>query len=543
MARRFSNLLAGSLAAMLVASCGTGPSEVAAVPDASNETEAAATAIDPADDPSIDDSVADSIDIADGTLDGPEDIDPADELAADEADDLASQAPTDVDPGELSQPDDDNDDDAVEDENDGPGELGDLSGLPDTAGADTNELGDGADATIDQTSANIPTKIKYVLVIVKENHTFDNYFTGFPGASSSYHAWRYDKQNHRRIRFLRPIAPPDTLPTGPGHTHGKALAAYRNGHMDGFSVNPGMTPYIRYTRKQIPDYWKYASNFVLADHYFSTTLGPSSPGHEVFWFARSTTIDNPKCHLPGGKGCGSGCLGNHLSATTFNPTTGKTRTVAPCFDLPSLPDHLPQGFTWFDYGGAHAMMIKSQRHVSVKKHYGKTGQLLKDLRNGVVHNLMIAHVTGDVSEHPRQGPCKGERFTVDVINAAMQLPEWKHMAIIVTWDDWGGFYDHVEPPVHTSTNGARFGRGFRLPLIIISPYAKKGFVLKTRAEQASVPRLVEELWGMKLMSKRNAHARDGVAGSLMGAFDFSQPPRDPLILQRRTCPGDPAATQ
>jgi phospholipase C len=148
---------------------------------------------------------------------------------------------------------------------------------------------------------------------------------------------------------------------------------------------------------------------------------------------------------------------------------------------------------------------------------------------------MIAHIDGgEFSEHPPESPCKGERFTTEVINAAMKLPEWKHMAIIVTGTTGGGFYDHVLPPVHRSENGASYGRGFRLPLIIISPYAKKHFVLKTQTEQASVPKLVEELWGMKFMSTRNAHARDGRAGSLMGAFDFSQAPRAPMLLPTRS---------
>jgi phospholipase C len=308
--------------------------------------------------------------------------------------------------------------------------------------------------------------------------------------------------------------------------------------MDGFSTNPGHTPYMRYRESQIPSYWKYARNFVLADHFFSESLAPSSPGHEVFWFGRSTTIDNPTCHLKDGKGCGVGCEGNHLTATAFNPKTGVEHKVKPCFDLPSLPDHLPKKFTWIDYGGQMAKQIKSQRNVSAS-HYGSSKQLLRDMKNGVVHNLMIAHLSGgEISEHPPEGPCKGERFSVDVINAAMKLPEWKHMAIIVTWDDWGGFYDHVRPHVHKTDNGSIYGRGFRLPVIIISPYAKKGAVLHDVTEQASIPKLVEQLWGMKYMSTRNANARDGAAGSLMGAFDFTQQPRPAMELPTRSCPGD-----
>jgi phospholipase C len=453
-------------------------------------------------------------------------LDPALALAADQADQRAAE-PADEADTLASNGAADSDDEAWLDGEEAPDSDADVATTATTA-----------DAAAVAAAAKLPTPIRHVLIIVKENHTFGNYFTGFPDAATTTHAFKFNKKTGKRVRILRPIAPPDELASGPGHSHATALAAYRNGHMDGFSVNPGKTPYIRYTKQQIPFYWKYASQFVLADHMFSTTLGPSSPGHEVFWFARSTTLDNPTCHLPGGKGCGSGCLGTHLSATTFNPTTGTTRTVKPCFDLPSLPDHLPTGFTWFDYGGQHAKQIKSQAHVSQAAHYGSTPQLLRDLRAGKLHNLMIAHVTGDVSEHPRQGPCKGERFTVDVVNAAMQLPQWKHMAIVVTWDDWGGFYDHVAPPVRKARNGKRFGSGFRLPLIVISPFAKKGVVLHRRTEQASVPRLVEELWGMRFMTARNAHARDGIAGSLLGAFDFSQTPRPPLLLTRRSCPGD-----
>src|ERR1051326_1892980 len=139
-------------------------------------------------------------------------------------------------------------------------DLPDDDQLADTD--DDDELADGevdaADAAPEATTAElaaaIPSKIKYFLIIVKENHTFDNYFTGFPGATSSTHAWKFSKKTGERIRFLRPFAPRDELASGPGHTHPKALAAYRNGHMDGFSVNPGKTPYIRFTQDQIPAY-------------------------------------------------------------------------------------------------------------------------------------------------------------------------------------------------------------------------------------------------------------------------------------------------
>jgi phospholipase C len=420
-------------------------------------------------------------------------------------------------------------DDAIADAEDEDESADDEDGLPGVE----EELAFPTRAA-DLMTAAIPTKIKYVMVLVKENHTFDNYFTGFPGATWTKNA-KLDKDHVIR----RPVAPNGQVGT-PCHSNGCGFHAFANGAMDGFDqLHEGLTPFIRFTEKQIPNYWTYAREFVLADHMFSTTLGPSSPGHEVFWFGRSTTLDNAKCNKKGGC-AGTGCSADrNVTVTAMNPLTCSTKTVRPCFDLPSLPDHLPRGFTWMDYGGPMAMQIKS---VAVEpnhaQHFRKAGKLVADLKAGKLANLTIAHLSaGEVSEHPPANPCKGENFTVEIINAAMQLPQWNEMAIVVTWDDWGGFYDHVKPSVHRCANGKIFENGFRLPLLVISPYAKKGHILKHHTEQASVPRLVEELWGMKFMSTRNQHARDGIAGSLLGAFDFAQKPRPPMILTpRASCP-------
>jgi phospholipase C len=410
-------------------------------------------------------------------------------------------------------------------------------------------LADGAfpiEAVPESVQAAIPSKIKYVVVIVKENHSFDNYFTGFPGAS-----WSKKAKLNAHETVCRPIAPDGALGT-PCHSNCCGERAYANGNMDGFDntaracggKSSGHYPFVRFTEKQIPNYWKLASEYVLADHFFSTTLGPSSPGHEVFWFGQSTSIDNA---FPTKKGAsGVGCDSTGMAIKAMNPLTCTTQTVRPCFDLPSLPDHMPQGFTWMDYGGAMALQIKSvASKANHEKHFRSSKSLIQDIHDGKLANLTIAHISGGpASEHPPESPCKGENFTVDVLNELMALPQWNEMAVIVTWDDWGGFYDHVKPTVHECKNGKVFESGFRLPMILISPFAKKGFVLKDHVEQASVPKLIEDLWGMKYMHTRNKHARDAVAGSLLPAFDFKQKPRAPISLTRRsTCPddsGDPA---
>ncbi len=419
---------------------------------------------------------------------------------------------------------------------------------PDVPDADTTDDEPDSDGIDDDASTTIPTDagtpdvqtplptpIRYVIVLVKENHTLDNYFTGFPGAATSTTAKLSDGTT-----YTRPTAPTGPLSKDICHANSCGFTAYRNAAMNGFDlIGSAKLPFIRYTESQIPNYWQYARNFVLADHMFSSTLGPSTPGHAVMWNAQSLVLDNAKCTVDGGACGGFGCTaGADVKVTAQNPDDCSTKTVSPCFDVPTVVDHLPEGFTWADYGGALALMTKSVKaDPNYASHFHKQASLVTDLSAGKIANLTIAHLwSGDVSEHPAAYPCAGENFTVDIVNAAMKLPQWKEMAIVITWDDWGGFYDHVAPPVHECSNGKIFQHGFRLPAIIISPYAKKGYVLSGATEQASIPRMVEELWGMEFMTARDNHARDGVAGSFMPAFDFTQTPREPLILSTHACP-------
>jgi phospholipase C len=380
-----------------------------------------------------------------------------------------------------------------------------------------------------------PGKIRYVVVLVKENHTFDNYFTGFPGAETS-----RDAKLSSGKTIVRPKAPDGSLGGDICHTNGCAQRAYAHGAMSGFDqLGKGRRPFVRYTQEQIPNYWEYAHHFVLADHFFSTAMAPSTPGHSTFWTARPLSLANATCRDKSGGACGGfGCLaGKDVKIATYDEATCTRHDRRPCFDVPILTDHLPHGFTWTNYGGPLALMVKSvARLPDRKEHFRKQGELLKDLKAGKLANLTIANLwVGAISEHPGNSPCAGENYTVEVINALMKLPQWKEMAIVVTWDDWGGFYDHVAPHVHRCQNGHIMEQGFRLPAIVISPYAKKGFVLHEHTDQASVPKLVEDLWGMRYMSTRDKRARDGRAGSLMGAFDFAQSPRAPLFLQTHAC--------
>jgi phospholipase C len=136
----------------------------------------------------------------------------------------------------------------------------------------------------------------------------------------------------------------------------------------------------------------------------------------------------------------------------------------------------------------------------------------------------------DVSEHPLPNTnfCHGENWTTLVLDTLMQSPEWRDTAVFITWDDWGGLYDHVPP-----RDVDRFGFGFRVPLLVISPYAKPGYVDHHEGEFSSILRFVEDNWGLSQLTLRDREATD-----LSYDFDFRQPPipPDPRPL-RRDCVG------
>jgi phospholipase C len=224
-----------------------------------------------------------------------------------------------------------------------------------------------------------------------------------------------------------------------------------------------------------------------------------------------------------------------------------TQQVFPCFKIPSIPDVLPVGVDWKFYGTNFYVLseiwsmfdgIDGIRNTSRWSNVVNATELTKDLQN---HTLPAVSWLVDqdlADEHPLVGGvCTGENWTVDYVNQIMASDYWKDTAIIFTMDDFGGWYDHVAPPRQYGCDGnTPYGLGFRLPLIIMSPYAKPGYVFKEVAEQASIPRFIERVFGAPTLSSMDPAAQDGQANDLFGAFDFQQTPLPPLMLQQRTCP-------
>ena len=393
--------------------------------------------------------------------------------------------------------------------------------------------------------------IDHVVVIVKENHTFDNYFGSFPGADGTTTCHLKDG-----TAFTCPRAP-DTTPRDLCHGHGCALSDWNSGAMNGWEDVGGSDQggdklaWAQYQEADIPNYWKYARTFTLGDRFFANMLGPSFPGHTFVLAAQAGwALGNPPTHIPDNINWGCDQPADS-TVSVLKGGTCETQSVMPCFDIPAVPDVLPAGITWKFYGtdfyGADPDIwsmfdaVKSIRNGPGWSNVVNVSQFGADLTNGTLPNVSWVVAQDLTDEHPGLpfggGVCVGENWTVGTLNKLMRSQYWGRTAVLFTMDDFGGWVDHVPPPRQYGCDAQHpYGLGFRLPLIVISPYAKPGFIFHEQAEQASIPRFIEKIFGARPLSDLDPAAQDGQANDLLGAFDFNQAPLPPLILTPRSCP-------
>jgi phospholipase C len=384
-----------------------------------------------------------------------------------------------------------------------------------------------------QAAADI-SLIQHIVFIIKENRTFDNYFGTFPGADG---ATTGVLSNGQVIALGHQ---PDRTPRDICHSWFCAHKAMNSDQMNQFDLIPGgnvggdYLSYTQFVEADIPHYFAYARNFVLADHMFSALAGPSFPNHLYTVGAQSGgAINNPS----GGDSAKRwGCDSTADTTVQVRDAEGTITTQFPCFDFPTLADALENAnISWRYYAppqdqpGYRWSALNAIRHIRESALWTQNvvpeTQFAIDAASG---NLPAVSwlVTGIVSEHPPGSVCEGQKWTVEQLNAVMQGPAWSSTAVILTWDDFGGFYDHVVPP-----KADQFGFGPRVPLLIISPYAKHGYISHTVYELSSLLKFVEQRYSLPPLTARDTQAND-----LLDSFDFSQAPLGPLVLRPGTCP-------
>jgi len=396
-------------------------------------------------------------------------------------------------------------------------------------------------------------KIKHVIIITQENRSFDNYFGTFPGADGIKPGTCLP--DPRKGSCQKPW--PDHHDSNGNDPHGEApfLGDYNHGKMNGFvrvaermlcqpKPAPCHTDVMGYhTGTDIPNYWAYARNFVLQDHMFEAPGSWSLPSHlyEMSgWAARCTKTGDPMSCKP---------------TDMPNERLPNRQTPFAWTDITWLlhKHHVSWGY-YLDHGAVTAALgnplgvsvhwnplpgftdvhqdhqLGNLRPLSVFYRQAKAGTLPK-----------VSWIEPDFrdSEHARALISTGQAYVTRLINAVMRGPDWKSCAIFLNWDDWGGFYDNVKPP---QVDGQ--GYGFRVPALVISPYAKHGYIDHQILSSDAYLKFIEDdfMNGARLSPITDGRpdprptVRENVSilGNIYYDFNFAQAPRPPMTM--KPCP-------
>jgi phospholipase C len=425
-------------------------------------------------------------------------------------------------------------------------------------------------------------KIRHVVVIMQENRSFDSYFGTFPGADGIPMRDGLPTVCSPDPKVGRCVAPyHDAYVVNQGGPHGSAdfMADIDGGRMDGFvrqarrALEPrqlrrpraGFDVMGYHDQRELPNYWTYARDFVLQDHMFSPSQSWSLPEHMYLvsgWSARCARRDDPMS-------CRDAPSSTELPPDVSNPRVLSygTRVANPNYawtDLTWMLHRAHVSWRYYIAVGAEPDCRDPAAVLCPKVHQGPhTGGIWNPLRyfttverDGQLKNIqdtskfLSAARTGhlpsvswvipneNVSDHPPSNITAGETHVTNVVNAVMRGPDWGSTAIFLTWDEAGGFYDHVVPP---QMDGVSYG--LRVPGLLISPYARQGFIDHQTLSFDAYLRFIEDRF---LGSERLDPTTDGRPdrrpvvretvpglGDLRAEFDFSKPPHPPVILPTR----------
>ena len=420
--------------------------------------------------------------------------------------------------------------------------------------------------------------LEHVIFIVQENRSFDHYFGTYPGAEGI--PMTADGRPKPCIpdpvlgRCVRPYHSTNQRAKGGPHAQRHSIIDVNGGRMDGFvravvdspiycadnRDDPGCQDYLGpqgqpdvmsyHTRNEIPNYWAYADHFVLQDHMFAPADSWTLPAHLFLVSAWAARCESPRDPMS--------CTSNlELPEEANIQRSHQDRPIWAWTDITYLLhendvswsyyvgdetcffDPCPKGKTgertaaqqnplpWF------ATVRQNGQVENVRGH----GEYYRAAEDGTLPSVSWVMPYSGAGEHPHNGEpiWKGVRHVTSIINAAMEGPDWDSTAIFLTWDDWGGFYDHV-PPVRVDENGY----GIRVPGLLISPWAKGGTIDDQVLSFDAYLKLIEDLFleGERLDpetltrpdSRPTVREDVRILGNLLREFDFSQEPLPPLVL-------------
>ncbi len=381
---------------------------------------------------------------------------------------------------------------------------------------------------------------KHIVIMIQENRTFDNLFATFPGADGTTVGKTHDGGTLPLLK--EPLVPnPDLSPS-----NGYVLAwltAYNHGRMNGFDLlrvegHPGSYLYRYVNPAQIQPYWTLAKDYVLADHMFQTEGSGSFTAHQDL-IAGGTMVNATHALIDFPSFTPWGCDSPHGTTTTLIDAANRTSAPGPfpCLQYRTLRDTLDaKGLTWRYYqpavsgGDAGGRLWSAFDAIAAVRRGPEWGtnvvwpetSVFEDIRRDSLPAVSWVVPDFQNSDHPGGGSDTGPSWVAQVVNAIGNSPAWNDTAIVIVWDDWGGWYDHVAPPKPLKYGGL----GSRVPMIVVSPFAKKGYVAHAPYEFGSIIKLVEENWNLPSLGTTDERA----ASFLNDVFDFNQQPRPFLTV-------------
>ncbi len=378
-----------------------------------------------------------------------------------------------------------------------------------------------------------PPLITHVVIVVQENRSFDNLFSGFPGADAPTFGYAGTKKVPLHATPLE----------NPGNIENNwrdAVSGWNGGKMNGFEGEhfyggPSDYAYAYVPRRESAPYWTMARRYALADRMFPLEFGPSYTAH-LSLIAANTDIE-PKllAEVDAPDGLPWGCDAP-LGTRSFTLDVDRVERFDgpfPCYEnFPTIADNLDAaGVSWKYYasplkriGGKVWSEFDSIRSVR----YGADWKNVISPQTKILHDAAagdlasVSWVTPDWidSDHTGSGYNRGPSWVASIVNAIGESRYWKSTAIVVLWDDWGGWYDDAPPPQLDFR-----GLGIRVPCIVISPYVKRGYVSHTQYEFGSVVKLIEQIFGLPAVGPASRGFTDTRAASMLDVFDFTQAPR------------------
>ena len=441
-------------------------------------------------------------------------------------------------------------------------------------------------------------KIKHVIIVMQENRSFDSYFGTYPGADGI--PMRDGVPTvcvpDPRGGCTRPYHDRADVNGGGPHAEANAVADVNGGQMNGFirerdaarskckyrddpACSAGAKPDVMgyHTAAEIPNYWAYAKDFVLDDHMFEPVKSWSLPDHLYLVSAWSA-----KCRNRSPMSCVNNIVGPYGvaqfgKAVRQELATGKTSIDLAWTDITWLLYAHHVSWAYYVQPGIQPDCDNdaAETCAPVKQSASTPGiwnplplfgdvrqdhqldniqsldSYLRAARTGTLPSVSWIVPSGVDSEHPPASVHQGQAYVTAVINAAMKSPDWNSTAIFLAWDDWGGFYDHVVPKTVDQN-----GYGLRVPGIVISPYAKKGYIDRQILSFDAYDKFIEDdfLGGQRLDPvtdgrpdpRPNVREEEEILGNLVNDFNFNQHPRRPVVLSvhpKTTLTGTPSPSQ